>query len=390
MKFKDTDVPLPVKADCGLCVSAEHEDALFDSPVSDRALLVDGDASIEPIAGSKLALNSKETELVLLLRDTARMVRRIASAKYTIFKLTQRRKFGKIHDAISKTGLAGEVCRILRRLSLDELRMYFPQHQFNPFVDLWFELLLERPRLICAGSNWDDLLDDDATGVVAELNELAEAIQSAAKTPQFRAQFDLHRRRCARNYKALCDYINALFKHKGKRHLVIRLDFGYRKDAAPMGLLTPTSISLKDARQHLARLIRHVRNHYPLTGYAWKLEYGLQKDYHFHVLIFLNGRLVQQDVPLARLIGQHWNTVITEGHGSYFNCNAVPYKYRGVGMVDHKDAQKRIVLIEYVAPYLTKVDFWMYFDPPGKTFGKGLMPKAARKTETTGKHQRAA
>jgi hypothetical protein len=32
----------------------------------------------------------------------------------------------------------------------------------------------------------------------------------------------------------------------------------------------------------------------------------------------------------------------------------------------------------------------MYFDPPGKTFGKGLMPKAARKTETTGKHQRAA
>lgn len=210
--------------------------------------------------------------------------------------------------------------------------------------------------------------------MAAELNELAQAVQEAVKTPEFRSQFDLHRRRCARNYKALCDYINALFERKGKRHLVLRVDLGYRKDASPYGLLTPTSISLKEARRHLARLVRYVRDHFPMTGYAWKLESGLQKGYHFHVLFFLNGHVVQQGESYSRRIGQHWNTVITEGHGSYFNCNAVPYKYCGIGMVDHKDAAKRIALIEKVAPYLTKVDFWMYFDPPGKTFGKGLMP----------------
>ncbi len=103
--------------------------------------------------------------------------------------------------------------------------------------------------------------------------------------------------------------------------------------------------------------------------------------YHFHVLIFLNGHAARQDDSLARRIGQFWKTAVTEGHGSYFNCNAVAYKYRGIGMVDHKDAAKRIALIEKVAPYLTKVDFWMYFDPPGKTFGKGLMPAKRKNRE---------
>jgi hypothetical protein len=49
------------------------------------------------------------------------------------------------------------------------------------------------------------------------------------------------------------------------------------------------------------------------------------------------------------------------------------------GWVNHNDGDKTAALMDIVAPYLTKVDFWMYYDSPGHTFGKGQMPKEASK-----------
>lgn len=362
-----------------LCISEGYEEALFNLPASDRVVLRDSTDGIVPITGSDMAVNTEEAKRVLLLRDAACIVRRIANAKYTVFKLTERRIYGRAHVAIQKTGLAGEVRQLLRDLNLDDMQLYFPEHRFNPYVDLWFELLRAQPRLQCVGHNWEILLDDDARQIVDELNTFVTDIQEAVRAPAFRAQFDRHRRRCDRNTKNLRDYIKAIFKYKGVRQVVIRLDLGYSKTASPFGTLLPTSVSLDEAREDLAKLLRHVRDHFPLTGYAWKLEFGLEKGYHFHLLLFMNGHLVREDVTLARQIGEYWQRVMTEGQGRYFNCNAYSYRNRGIGTIDQREGAKRAALMDYVAPYLTKVDFWMYFDPPGKTFGKGQMPMEASK-----------
>lgn len=365
--------------DEGLCISQEYEDTLFNLPASDRVLLMESTNGVVPITGSVMGVNTKEAKRVQLLRDSARLVKRLGCAKYTVFKLTERKIHGRTHLAIQRTGLAGEVRQLFRDLNPQDIELYFPQHRLNPFVDLWFSHLRAQPRMQSVGKNWDDLLDDDARQVVDELNAFTKGIQDAVRSPGFRALFDRHRRRCDRNTKNVRDYIHAIFKHKGRRQLVMRLDLGYSKAVSPLGMLTPTSVSLEQVREDLAKLVRHVRDHFPLTGYAWKLEFGAEKGCHVHLLIFMNGRAVREDMTIARRMGEYWQAVVTGGQGRYFNCNATTYRNRGIGMVHHDDGEKMAALMEVVAPYLTKVDFWMYYDPLGHTFGKGQMPKEESK-----------
>lgn len=354
-------------------ISESYEDALFDAPVSDRVFLVAPDDDAKCTTGSRLGIKSREAELVFLLRDAARVVRRMARAKHKVFKVVPVRKWRAEHQGINKKGLAGDVCNVLRALRPPEVETYFPGHRLNPYVDLLFRFLRERPKLQCVGNHWDICPDGMAQEVADMLNELVDDLRTAVQSKAFRKTFDQHRRRLDRNSKSLRDYIDSLFISKS-RHLVIRLDLGYAKAQTALGTLTPTSITLEQARRNLAQLVRHVREQFPMTGYAWKLECGLQKGYHFHLLLFLDGHVVRQDVTVARQLGEHWQKIITEGQGRYFNCNACEYRNRGVGEVNYDDGVKRAALVDYVAPYLTKVDFWMYFSPAGKTFGRGLTP----------------
>ena len=114
------------------------------------------------------------------------------------------------------------------------------------------------------------------------------------------------------------------------------------------------------------------------TGFIATLEYGLLRGYHFHALIFLNGHLVQDEVRIAWRLGEHWANVICEGQGRYWNCNAQEYAERGIGVINYYDGDKRVALVEKVASYLTKTDFWVQFQPGGKTLFKGLMPEPDR------------
>lgn len=83
----------------------------------------------------------------------------------------------------------------------------------------------------------------------------------------------------------------------------------------------------------------------------------------------------QKDVVIAQCLGEYWARVICEGKGRYWNCNAERYHDRGIGMINYDDGDKRVTLVEKVAGYLTKTDFWMRFQPGGKTLFKGLMPE---------------
>jgi hypothetical protein len=118
-----------------------------------------------------------------------------------------------------------------------------------------------------------------------------------------------------------------------------------------------------------------------VVGYAWKLEYGLAKTYHYHFLLFFDGAYSQQDIVIAQAIGEYWASNITNGKGIYHNCNRnkAEYKVRGIlgiGMINHCDLSLRNGL-KTAAAYLTKVDIYvrMVISGGGRCFGKSGKPK---------------
>ena len=120
--------------------------------------------------------------------------------------------------------------------------------------------------------------------------------------------------------------------------------------------------------QHIEYMTRYV------LGTVWKLEYGPQRKFHYHVLFFLNGKHAQQDVNIARAFGEYWKTTITEGKGIYYNCNAHKERYEkcGLGKVRRDDTAAQEGLLEAVK-YMTKIDACARLVLPGnaRTFGRG-------------------
>ena len=135
--------------------------------------------------------------------------------------------------------------------------------------------------------------------------------------------------------------------------LVIRIDFGIQKY---MGMEVHSSF-MKEAFTRLRNNMRNQKLFNHLVSYVAKLEYTPDKSWHYHVIFFFNGQLVQRDCWLSQQIGNYWNTVITRGIGVYYSANLhhEDYRFNGIGMIEHQDTQK-INHLKLTAQYLTKID----------------------------------
>ena len=146
-------------------------------------------------------------------------------------------------------------------------------------------------------------------------------------------------------------------------------------------------------KRHREDFFRQRRSHWlfrHLVGFAWKLEYGRHKGFHYHMLFFYDGAYVAQDLTRSVQLGRYWQEEITQGQGIFFNSNmkaASLYKNHpnnALGAVNHDDFQKVRALAK-VLNYLTKSDEFITLTVAGKdrTFGRGSIPKP--KTETRGR-----
>ena len=154
----------------------------------------------------------------------------------------------------------------------------------------------------------------------------------------------------SRQRRSTEEYIDQLILQYS-RLIAVRVDFGYSENA-------DTSYELiSEHRDVLLRYLREKHAGDAQVGYVWKLEYGLKKGYHLHMMIFLDGSRVQESVSHGKIIANHWIEVITEGEGVAFNCNAVMQNYQrnGIGRVDYYNAAK-IRDLKFACQYLTKYD----------------------------------
>lgn len=246
------------------------------------------------------------------------------------------------------------------------VRHEFDQHAFHPLIELFWKhaapLSVLHHKLAMPGD-------------IEEVMACAKAIRKEAATPAFRKRRSLHLKQVRENTESLLTYIDGLFDHWG-RLLVIRLDVGYKRDFLKGAC--DTVIDYAQVREHREAFLEYLRSDaFPsvLRGFAWSLEMGRTASFHIHWLLFIDGHESQQDVTLARALGEHWEHVITEGKGRYHNCNADHHPRRGVGMIDYWNSERMEALKEVVAPYLTKQDYLIRTKvEDGKTFSHGRLP----------------
>lgn len=144
-------------------------------------------------------------------------------------------------------------------------------------------------------------------------------------------------------------YIDALSENYSKLN-GIRVDLAYKKPYSE-------SITLEDANNDIERMFNNMRSKPSIfkdkVGYVFKREYTEERGVHFHALFFYDGQKVQKDAHKAEQIGKYWEQ-ITEDKGSFHNCHRNKYERNGIGMLDHRDSDKRKILDENVISYLCK------------------------------------
>ena len=202
-------------------------------------------------------------------------------------------------------------------------------------------------------------------------NSLIDLIRTKSKESAFVAKLKAQKDKVNRRLKVAHSHIDSLIEKRCKL-LVLRVDFSYRKDLVGQ-------ITLDEAKRDLEHFLSNRRSKPSLfenmDGYIWKLEYGPDKGYHYHLVLFFNGSKHQSDYYLAREIGEYWKHCITKGRGIYFNCNAKKsdYWHIGIGMIRRDDDTMISNLKHRVIGYLVKSDQYLMAKRLGnnRCFGMG-------------------
>lgn len=263
------------------------------------------------------------------------------------------------------------------KIDVEEIKERFLNYEFNPYFKLFSEFnRLGFIRFFLEGGN-KRFSHREVVDLIEALNDFVCYIRKEVSSKWFRDRMIGFRRLSNKNYKSISFYIDKMFELHSKL-LVIRIDLGYRKGVF---------FEYEKVKKHHCFFLRSLSDYLEnkmkkksLVGYAWKLEFAPKKLWHYHMMFFLNGQISREDVTIARLIGEYWE-IVAEGVGLYYNCNAhkVSYKTLGIGLIDHRDKEKRLGLRK-ASIYMTKTDYYLKLVAPnkGRSFGKGGIPKGSR------------
>lgn len=272
------------------------------------------------------------------------------------------------------------------KTDVDAVSKCYPMHTLNPYIKLYFEQASKRQLF---GLPWDlhVLTDEECHARLDDLNDFVKEVRQIGCSADFKKIIGDFERASNKNYRELGKFLDAHFELYS-RLLVLRIDLGYEKPKDWPDKLGD-DVTYADVKAHRLALVRHLKNGLPpksFINYALKLEFGLDKHWHYHLLVLLDGSVVREDVTIAMLIGEHWKKTITKGQGLYWNCNGSKESYKccGIGMLNHYDTDARQGL-KKAALYITKTDYYVSLQVPGKDriFWKGNLPKA--KTTSVGR-----
>lgn len=245
-------------------------------------------------------------------------------------------------------------------------------HDIDPNVKLFIDAA-KAANIVGCGYIANNLIDDYANKIFDRLTGFVKHIRDYDDTELKKQESNAYRA-SQKNHISVIEYLNKLFSIHS-RILVVRVDLAY-------GAKHTASTSIDDVKKHRDNLFRRMhkmKNFDAWIGHVWKLEYGLKKGYHYHMLFMFDGSKVRQDITIGLNIGQLWSEKITDSKGVYFNCNAYKYKYKycGLGMVNYYEKEK-IEGIHKAISYFIKIDRFIKLRSKqiGRTLGKGEIRKS--------------
>lgn len=260
----------------------------------------------------RLIFKTDEANLLEDIEYIESNVCKLGKSKVTCFSSKKERFTGRLLFHSTK---AGDHVLSMLAIPVEEIVRQYPLHKFNPYVDAFIRCLdLYFPYRL---PWWLDLRSDqDVLEAVELLNRLVTSIRVEINNAEFVKELAKSERVTNKNFRELMKYTDSLFDVCA-RMLVLRIDLSYRNmysghDGAER------EVSYEDVRSHREALFSYLKKDALrdcFVGYAWKLEYGLDKGYHYHVLLFLDGSKVREDVTITKVISEHWKNEITGGKG---------------------------------------------------------------------------
>ncbi|MED5704578.1 inovirus-type Gp2 protein, partial [Enterobacter hormaechei] len=147
----------------------------------------------------------------------------------------------------------------------------------------------------------------DTVTTAEMLNKLMQDYRFTVSQAGFKQACRKYQRTSVKNLKGVINYIRHL-QERHSRLLVLRVDLSWANEHK-------ADITADDARKHRQQLFRNMQKN-PMfrhvLGTVWKLEYGPQRKFHYHMLFILNGNKAQQDGVIAHAFGKYWNETITQ------------------------------------------------------------------------------
>lgn len=261
----------------------------------------------------------------------------------------------------------------LLRFPESEVRRAYPIGELNPLVRAFFSCTSDWV------SAYSEKYHTNVDSRVDALNQLVMLLKGKVSSAEINKQQNKWARRSAKNYNSLLLAINSCFE-RHSRICALRIDLGYRICDFSSGLkITQSFERVHDDRVALIDSVQKLFGD-SFLFFAWKLEYGLLKGFHYHLLLFLKGSDHSHDILLSREIGEMWGRV-THQQGTYFNCSIDKTKYKeiGIGLLSAENGNHRKGL-ENVAKYLTKPDYYIALEISGnrRTFGKSVVKKSEK------------
>ena len=299
---------------------------------------------------------------------------------------------GKYQIKFSKSVQAFLKCL---KMDVDRIIDRYPSIEtYNRYFGIFYNAVIREKQFECGclpfalfaredwlnASDWNRRPNNLLTVIVHHLNEIVDEIRQEGNSESFKDWKDKLVRQPSENESSLWSLVLACLDVN--HHInVLRIDLGYAQYYCNPEFSGEKAVTYRQVRQHRIALRRflkrdlkqYVKNPQACKGmgFAIKMEFGLDKTYHFHVIAILNGDALSQDVNVAQTICDFWQEKITKGKGGAYNCNKATYTECGIGSIRYdgespENVKKLRNLKERVVPYVTKPDYYVGMVKPEK------------------------
>lgn len=264
--------------------------------------------------------------------------------------------------------------KLIACITRDHQHIYetFAGHKFSPMIQLILDRIRKKEEHYQKNLNRSFIEEtrdirfatpNEFNKIQEDYNDFAMELRIALLEAGMKERVKSFTRNAKERYKRFLAGCSAAFE-KHSRCLAIRLDTSSRKKTLPyrdFAKTTPETFKEEclEIDRHRENFVKHLNRHFgkELAFYAWKIEYGVNRGFHIHWFILLNGNKHQDRINIPMKLGEHWRNIITMGNGVYRNVNTDhDQQTSGLRVMHHSDPDLQHHM-EGIASYLTKVDY---------------------------------